>query len=102
MVYTSARAARALADLPDAEVAARYRADLAELYPVTRDVIAESVIHRWSHGTPFPRAGRSRYQAALLRPLGRVHLAGDHLGSWYTETALATGAAAARAVREAG
>jgi hypothetical protein len=35
-----------------------------------------------------------------VQPLGRVHLAGDYLGTWYTETAAATGAAAAKAVRE--
>jgi oxygen-dependent protoporphyrinogen oxidase len=99
MVYTAARAARALADLPDEEIAARYRQDLADIYPETRDVIAETIIHRWPHGTPFPRVGRSRYQAALMQPLGRIHLAGDYLGSWYTETAVSTGAAAAERIR---
>jgi oxygen-dependent protoporphyrinogen oxidase len=102
MVYTAANAARALADVPDEEVAARYRQDLADIFPETRDVIVETVIHRWATGTSFPRVGRSRYQAALTQPLGRIQLAGDYLGSWYTETATSTGAAAARRVREQG
>jgi len=44
--------------------------------------------------------GRGRLQAALTRPLGRIHLAGDYLGTWYTETAAQTAEAAARAVRD--
>ena len=36
-------------------------------------------------------------KAAVDRP--RVHLAGDYLGTWYTETAAQTAEAAARAVR---
>lgn len=102
MVYAAADMAHRLDGVPDEEVAARFRDDLAQVYPVTRDVIEETVIHRWSYGTPFPRVGRSRIQAALERPLGRVHLAGDYLGSWYTETAVWTAAAAAKRVREAG
>jgi oxygen-dependent protoporphyrinogen oxidase len=100
MAYTAADSARALADVPDAEVAARYREDLASIYPASRDVVKDVVIHRWSHGTCYPRVGRSRIQPALVQPLGRIHLAGDYLGTWYTETATSTGAAAAKRVRE--
>lgn len=102
MVYAAADQARALEHVPDEEVEARFRRDLADLFPAGRDVVREVVIHRWVHGTPFPRVGRSRLQPALERPLGRVHLAGDYLGSWYTETAVSTGAAAAGRVRAAG
>lgn len=100
MVYATASLARALDSADDEEVAAAFREDLARIYPITSEVIRETVIHRWSHGVPFPRVGRSRHQAAITRPLGRIHLAGDYLGSWYTETAVSTGAAAARRVRE--
>jgi protoporphyrinogen/coproporphyrinogen III oxidase len=102
MAYTAADNARKLAEVPDEEIAARYRDDLASIYPVSRDVVKEVVIHRWSHGTCYPRPGRSRIQAALVQPLGRIHLAGDYLGTWYTETACSTGEAAAKRVREAG
>jgi hypothetical protein len=34
-----------------------------------------------------------------MKPLGPVHLAGDYLGTWYTETAIATAVAAASRVR---
>lgn len=102
MAYTAADSARALADVPDAEIAARYRDDLASIYPVSREVVKDVVIHRWSHGTSYPRVGRSRIQSALVQPLGRIHLAGDYLGTWYTETACSTGAAAAKRVRASG
>jgi oxygen-dependent protoporphyrinogen oxidase len=101
MVYAAANQARALDKLTDEEAGARFRQDLADIYPISRDVIRETVIHRWPHGTSYPRPHRSKLQAALEKPLGRIHLAGDYLGSWYTETAVATGAAAARRVREA-
>ena len=55
--------------------------------------------HRWERGIPFPQPGRARLQPALTRPLGRVHLVGDYLGTWYTETAAQTAEQAASAVR---
>lgn len=102
MVYAAANRARDLAGLDDPEVAARFRTDLEAIFPVAREVVRDVVIHRWPHGTPFPFVGRSRIQAALERPLGRVHLAGDYLGSWYTETAMWTAVAAASRVRRMG
>lgn len=99
MVYAAAGVARRLAGLGDDAVRDRFLTDLHELYPQTRGLVAEVVIHRWERGLPFPAVGRSRLQPALTRPLGRVHLAGDYLGTWYTETAVQTGLAAAAAAR---
>jgi oxygen-dependent protoporphyrinogen oxidase len=97
MVYAAAGYARALAGLDDTEVAARFAADLHELYPESRGVVEEVEIQRWEHGLPHPRPGRARLQPALTRPLGPIHLAGDYLGTWYTETAVQTATAAAAA-----
>ncbi|HSO30675.1 MAG TPA: NAD(P)/FAD-dependent oxidoreductase [Candidatus Sulfomarinibacteraceae bacterium] len=99
MVYAAAGFARRLAGLDDAAVADRFRTDLADLYPGSRGIVEEVVIQRWEHGLPYPRVGRSRLQAALTRPMGPIHLAGDYLGTWYTETAIQTAVAAAAAVR---
>jgi protoporphyrinogen/coproporphyrinogen III oxidase len=99
MVYAAAGFARRLADLDDTAVADRFLEDLATLYPDARDVVSEIVIQRWDRGLPYPRVGRSRLQAALTRPLGPIHLAGDYLGTWYTETSIQTAVAAAAAVR---
>ena len=59
----------------------------------------ETVIRRWELGVPHPRPGRHLLQPALEEPLGNVYLAGDYLGTTYIETAIETGAAAARAAR---
>lgn len=101
MVYAAAGFARQLDGLDDLAVADRFRADLEDLYPQARGLVAETVIRRWERGLPFPRVGRSRLQAALTRPIRPVHLAGDYLGTWYTETAIQTAVASAAAVRAA-
>lgn len=98
MVYAAANAARALADLDDDAIAARFRADLEAIYPALRGLVSEVKIQRWERGLPYAAVGRGTLQAALTRPLGRIHLAGDYLGTWYTETACATAEAAARSV----
>jgi protoporphyrinogen/coproporphyrinogen III oxidase len=99
MVYAAAGFARRLAALDDAAVADRFREDLADLYPESRSIVSEVVVQRWDRGLPYPRVGRSGLQAALTRPLGSIHLAGDYLGTWYTETAIQTAVAAAAAIR---
>jgi protoporphyrinogen/coproporphyrinogen III oxidase len=100
MVYAAADGARALAGLDDDEVRARFRADLCGVFPEAEAVLTEVLVQRWERGLPYAAVGRGRLQAALARPLGRIHLAGDYLGTWYTETAAQTAAAAARAVRD--
>ena len=98
MVYAAADFARALAGEDDEAVAARYRDDLDDLFPGARDVIEEIVVLRLPRGLPYPRPGRSRLQHALTRSLAPVYLAGDYLGTWYTETAVQTATAAATAI----
>jgi oxygen-dependent protoporphyrinogen oxidase len=97
MVYAAANLARSLADLDDDAIARRFRDDLIDIYPPLSGFIAETVIHRWDRGLPFPGVGRSRLQSPLTAPLDPVYLAGDYLGSLYTETATRTGQAAAAA-----
>ncbi|MDX6466764.1 MAG: hypothetical protein QOI27_1804 [Gaiellaceae bacterium] len=101
MVYAAAGAARALADLDDDAVRGRFRADLERLYPGTGGVVSELAIQRWDRGLPYAAVGRAALQAALTRPLGPIHLAGDYLGTWYTETACQTAETAAAAIRRA-
>ena len=100
MVYAAAGRARALADLDDAEIGARYREDLCSLFPRARGIVREVVIQRWARGLPYAAVGRARLQAPLSQPLGAIHLAGDYLGTWYTETAVQTAETAADSVRE--
>jgi oxygen-dependent protoporphyrinogen oxidase len=99
MVYAAADLARALAEQDDTEIERSFRDDLFAIYPDARRVVREVVIHRWERGLPYPRPGRAALQASLTQPLGRIHLAGDYLGTWYTETAILTAQSAAAAAR---
>lgn len=99
MVYSGAGLARRLADLDDNQIAKRYVEDLSSVFPQIADIVEEVYIQRWEHGLPHPRPGRHRVQAALECPLGRIFLAGDYLGTTYTETAIETGTSAASAIR---
>jgi protoporphyrinogen/coproporphyrinogen III oxidase len=101
MVYAGADQGRRMLELDDDAIASRFADDLARVYPQVRGRIVEVVIHRWERGLPYPRPGRARLQPALTAPLDPVYLAGDYLGSWYTETAAQTAEAAARRVRAA-
>jgi oxygen-dependent protoporphyrinogen oxidase len=99
MVYAAAGAARELDGLDDDEVRERFLADLAGIYPDAAASVTEIAIQRWEQGLPYAAVGRARLQSALTRPLGPIHLAGDYLGTWYTETACQTAEAAAAAIR---
>src|SRR5207248_5527729 len=99
MVYSGGTLARGLWDEDDARIAETYLADLDGVFPGAAQVVEETIVHRWEHGLPYVRPGRHRLQQALERPLDPLFLAGDYLGSRYTETAIATGTAAAEAIR---
>jgi oxygen-dependent protoporphyrinogen oxidase len=98
MVYSGAGLGREMLELDDGQIIDRYLADLEDLYPGVRHIIDEVVVQRWERGLPHPRPGRYRLQGALEQPLGRVFLAGDYLGSWYTDTAIQTGTYAAEQI----
>jgi oxygen-dependent protoporphyrinogen oxidase len=99
MLFAGGPAAAALMRQPDETIVARFLADLHELHPSTRGVIADARVHRWELGNVFARPGRGRLQPALEGPLGphrNLHLAGDYfaeLGNM--EAAARTGLAAA-------
>ncbi len=99
MVYAAADFARLLDHLDDAAITDIFLADLHAVLPGTRGIVEEVVIKRWEKGLPFPRVGRAALQHGLTRPLSPVWLAGDYLGTWYTETAVQTALAAAVGVR---
>ena len=101
MVYSGAELGRTMLELSDQEITHRYLTDLDDLYPGLPALVSETVVQRWERGLPYPRPGRYRIQAALQRPLGKIFLAGDYLGSWYTDTAIQTGTDAAAAISRA-
>ena len=99
MIYAAAGFARRLEHLDDESVRDLFLEDLHEVLPATRGVVEEVVIKRWERGLPYPRVGRAALQAPLTRQLDPVWLAGDYLGTWYTETAVQTALRAAHGVR---
>lgn len=100
MTFSPARLARHLMDLADEEVLRIYENDLAQVLPGLAGTVAEAEVQRWPTGSPYCFPGRAKLQPALTsRRGGRVFLAGDYLGTTYTETAIRTGLAAAQEVR---
>jgi oxygen-dependent protoporphyrinogen oxidase len=100
MVYSGAGLARRLWDEDDARIRDIYVADIDAMFPGAPDVVDQVVVHRWEKGLPYVCPGRAKLQPALERPFGPFFLAGDYLGVRYTETAIATGVAAAAAARD--
>ena len=96
MVFSPAGLARALLDRDDSDVLATYLADLNEIFPGLPELVTESQVQRWPLGLAYCFPGRGRLQGTLLRPHDRLTIAGDYLGTWYTETAIQTGWRAAR------
>jgi oxygen-dependent protoporphyrinogen oxidase len=81
MLFAGARHAAALMREDDEAIVARFLADLHELYPETRGIVAGATVHRWELGNVYARPGRARLQPALDGALGahaNLHLAGDY------------------------
>jgi oxygen-dependent protoporphyrinogen oxidase len=99
MTFSPASLGRALLDKSDEEIVSTHLADLDQ---VLGDGFAASVVEgissRWKEGSPYSFPGRAKLQPTLMRRSSRVFLAGDYLGSLYTETAITTGFSAAQEI----
>jgi protoporphyrinogen/coproporphyrinogen III oxidase len=99
MVFSPASLARALLAKSDEEILGRYTGDLNQvLGPGFGDSVVEAQVQRWETGAPYCFPGRGALQPALMRGGSRVLLAGDYLGTLYTETAIQTGFSAGQEV----
>ncbi|QHC68038.1 NAD(P)-binding protein [Rathayibacter sp. VKM Ac-2759] len=96
MVFSPASLARDLLHRSDEEILDIYTRDLDEVLPGFGGIVEEAHVQRWETGAPYCFPGRGRLQAALTRPTDRVFLAGDYLGTLYTETAITSGFSAAQ------
>jgi protoporphyrinogen/coproporphyrinogen III oxidase len=94
MVFSPAALATALLELDDQQIIDRYIKDLQEIFPGFARLVVEAHVRRWPLGLAYCFPGRGRIQPALTRPGTRIHLAGDYLGTFYTETAIETGSRA--------
>jgi oxygen-dependent protoporphyrinogen oxidase len=102
MLFAGARGAADLLRERDEAITERFLADLHDLYPQTRGVIADATVQRWQLGNVFARPGRRQLQAPLEGALGthaNVHLAGDYFAALGNmEAAARTGTVAAERV----
>lgn len=97
MTFSPADLGRALLDKSDDQIIAAHLADLEQvLGPGFADSVVEAEPARWPDGSPYCFPGRARLQPTLMRRASRVFLAGDYLGTLYTESAVATGFTAAQ------
>jgi oxygen-dependent protoporphyrinogen oxidase len=90
MVFSPANLADALLGRGDDEIIAVYLRDIEEMFPGFSETVVESQVRRFPEGVPYCFPGRGRLQEALTRPQRTVHLAGDYLGTFYTDTAVET------------
>ena len=99
MTFSPASLGRALLDKSDEEIVSTHLADLDQ---VLGNGFAANVVEgsasRWKDGSPYSFPGRAKLQPTLMRRSSRVFLAGDYLGTLYTETSITTGFSAAQEV----
>jgi oxygen-dependent protoporphyrinogen oxidase len=98
-MLAGARQAAALTARSDDEIRALFLADLHEIFPETRGIVAETWVQRWERGYPYWATGRLGHQSALARPYGNLHFAGDYLAYGSTGPAARSAKMAARVVR---
>jgi oxygen-dependent protoporphyrinogen oxidase len=97
MVFSPASLARGLMDKADEEILRAFTGDLEQVLGAGFAAsVVESQVQRWPAGAPYCFPGRGKLQPALMGRSSRVFLAGDYLGTLYTETAIQTGFAAAQ------
>lgn len=99
MTFSPARLGQALLDKSDDEVVRTHLADLEQILgPGFSDTVVEAQAARWKNASPFCFPGRAKLQPTLTRGTNRVFLAGDYLGTLYTETSITSGFSAAQEV----
>jgi protoporphyrinogen/coproporphyrinogen III oxidase len=101
MVFSPADLARTLLELGDAQIISTYLRDIEDIFPGFSGLVDEAKVRRFPEGVPYCFPGRGRLQPALARPQERIHLAGDFLGTFYTDTAIESGWRAAGRILEA-
>lgn len=99
MTFSPGSLARELLEHDDDRIRRIYLDDLDQVLPGFADNVVEAEVQRWPTGAPYCFPGRGRLQQTLTRRTGRVLLAGDYLGTLYTETAIQTGLSAAQEAR---
>jgi len=96
MTFSPGSLARSLLERDDDDIRRTYLDDLDQVLPGLPEKVVEAEVQRWPTGAPYCFPGRGKLQRTLTRRSGRVLLAGDYLGTLYTETAIQAGLSAAQ------
>jgi protoporphyrinogen/coproporphyrinogen III oxidase len=96
MTFSPASLGRRLFDVDKETIINTYIRDLDDIFPGFERIVTEARIEKFLFGSPYCFPGRSKLQPVLTRPSERVFLAGDYLGTLYTETAISSGFSAAQ------
>ncbi|WP_120521158.1 protoporphyrinogen/coproporphyrinogen oxidase [Arthrobacter celericrescens] len=97
MTFSPASLGKALLDKPEEEVIQTHLKDLDEvLGHGFAGSVVEAKVDRWKVASPYCFPGRAKLQSTLMRGTDRVFLAGDYLGTLYTESSITTGFSAAQ------
>ena len=97
-VFTATDWAYKLLEADENTILETYYKDLNEIFPGFSDTVVEHEIMKWHEGQTFNFPGRAKLQPIFTRDNGRIHLAGDFMGTFYTETAITTGRLAGKGV----
>lgn len=103
--------ATTLSALSDEAIAARLKTELLRLRPATEGRATVRRVVRWTQGASYAGGAYMHWAPgqiaawadAMRAPIGRIHLAGEHLSRFHTgmEGAMETGEAAAEAIFDA-
>jgi oxygen-dependent protoporphyrinogen oxidase len=97
MTFSPASLGRALLEKSEEEVIKTHLTDLDQvLGHGFADSVVEAKVDRWKNASPYCFPGRAKIQSTLMRGADRVFLAGDYLGTLYTESSITTGFSAAQ------
>ncbi|MGI5472900.1 protoporphyrinogen/coproporphyrinogen oxidase [Streptomyces sp. CA-132043] len=99
MTFSPGTLARNLLEHDDETIRRTYLDDLDQVLPGFAGHVVEAHVQRFPTGAPYCFPGRAKLQPALTRRGSRVLLAGDYLGTLYTETAISSGLSAAHEAR---
>lgn len=96
MTFSPASLGRKLWDIDEDTIAKTYIRDLDDIFPGFENIVQEARVEKFEFGSPYCFPGRSKLQPILTKPSERIFLAGDYLGTLYTETAVSSGFTAAQ------
>ncbi|WP_285769106.1 NAD(P)/FAD-dependent oxidoreductase [Peribacillus sp. SI8-4] len=98
MTFSPGESGRRLIDKSEEEILQIYLKDLNEVFPGFSEHVVEAHVEKFPYGSAYIFPGRAEIQPILTKSAGRLFLAGDYLGSYYTETAIQTGFTAAQSI----